>query len=130
MCSFAVRIQKLCQVAAEAEFELMMSLAPLWHHRNAGGSISRSEIGGARRQLVLRGDAWALSAFNRVMDFLKEHPEVCEQLATRDIDAEPQLREGAVQAYLDHVERPGYPEALVCQEASDLMHDLERATSD
>jgi hypothetical protein len=128
MCDFAERVTKLCQIAGQAEYELMTMLAPLWHHRNDGGSISRGEVGRARRFVELRGDAWSLSTFNRVMDFLKENPEVCEQLAKDKINSDPVRRADAIQAYLDHVERPGYPEALICEEVSDLVHELENTS--
>lgn len=121
MCSFAVRIKKLSQIAAEAEYELTLEIARKLFYSTQSGSIDLAELAGARRELVLRGDSWALAAFDRIRAYLKERPELCEKLAR----LKGGTGHGKEETLQEFMELPTAPEDLLCHEVAGLIRDLE-----
>jgi hypothetical protein len=125
MCSFANRMTKLCQIAAEVEYELTREIARKLHYGGHGGSISLGELASARRRLILRGDPWAVAAFDRIKAYLEERPALCDQIVREDVEPGSTKEE----VVTEFAGLPPTPEALLCHEIAHYMRDVEGAVS-
>lgn len=120
MCDVATRIQKLCQIAGQAEYDLVQTIA-YYHHWSQHGYNYARYLTDAREILVLRGDAWAITTFDRILAYVKENPDKAEFMANLKRQAE--TRDQAIQQAM--AMGVPIPEELVCHEVADLVRGLE-----